>query len=540
MDVAPASLTLWTAHQETTLQAEVKDAEGTPMKVPSDAVSWSVAGVAVVGVDGEGRLTALEDGSGRVAAAFDNVTGEASVLVDATFSHSACVEAGGIGISCAEVSVSLPLHDPVARRPLVARPAGRVLSSGPLPSTRTTPVRSMRSPRLFTLLSVLGLVGFGLPAEGQGPPSNTISIERGEHCPPGTTEIRPLTCMAPELAPPAITDYRPRSTLVTAETHVPRARFPVVDVHGHARGLGNPETIESMVEHLDALGIEVYIAADNLSGDALGRTLESIRASDHADRFRVMAGIDFRNVGPGWAERAVRDLEESVAAGAVAVGEIPKSFGMTMRKADGSRLRIDDPELNPVWEALARLGVPALIHTGEPVAFFEPPDFGNERWLELALFPNRRNHGPEHVDFETLMAERDNLFRRHPETTFIAAHLGWHGNDLARAARVLDAYPNVHYEVGAILYELGRQPRAAREFLVRYQDRVLFGKDSFQPSEYPYFWRVFETADEYFDYYRDYHAFWKLYGLDLPDQVLRKLYHENALRLMPGLPQHLP
>jgi len=403
-----------------------------------------------------------------------------------------------------------------------------------------TPMRSPASRILPALLLPLALL---LPApgaaQGPGPAARaTVAIQAGETCPSGMTEIRPLTCMAPEFPPPAITDYRPRSTLVTSETLVPRARFPVVDVHGHARGLANPGVIDDMVGHLDALGVEVYIAADNLRGEALVRTLEAIAASDHAHRFRVMAGIGLSGVGePGWAEGAVAELEEAVALGAVAVGELPKSFGMTTRKADGSRLRIDDPALDPVWEAAGRLGVPVLIHTAEPPAFFQPLDLENERWLELALFPDRRNYGPDQVDFETLMAERDALFRRHPGTTFIAAHLGWHGNDLARLARLLDEMPNVHVEVGAVLYELGRQPRAARDFLVRYQDRVLFGKDSFQPPEYPYFWRVFETADEYFDYYRDYHATWKLYGLDLPDEVLRKLYHENALRLMPGLPR---
>jgi uncharacterized protein len=129
------------------------------------------------------------------------------------------------------------------------------------------------------------------------------------------------------------------------------------------------------------------------------------------------------------------------------------------------------------------------------------------------------------------------MFKKHPSTTFIAAHMGWHANDLARLAKMLDAMPNVSTEVGAVLYDIGRQPRAAHDFFVKYQDRLLFGKDSFQPEEYPYYWRVFETADEYFDYYRDYHAFWKLYGISLPDDVLKKLYYRNALKLTPGLPQ---
>jgi uncharacterized protein len=135
------------------------------------------------------------------------------------------------------------------------------------------------------------------------------------------------------------------------------------------------------------------------------------------------------------------------------------------------------------------------------------------------------------------MAERDRMIAKHPKTTFVLAHMGWHANDLSRLGGMMDKWPNLYTEVGAILYDLGRQPRAAHDFFVKYQDRILFGKDSFQPDEYPYYWRTFETADEYFDYYRDYHAFWKLYGMALPDAVLKKLYYGNALKLIPGLPR---
>jgi predicted TIM-barrel fold metal-dependent hydrolase len=162
-------------------------------------------------------------------------------------------------------------------------------------------------------------------------------------------------------------------------------------------------------------------------------------------------------------------------------------------------------------------------------------DQHNERWLELQLHPDRRRPPDRFPDFERLMAERDRLFARHGRTTFIAAHMGYHAGDLARLGRLLDAHSNVYVETGAILAELGRQPRFAREFFVRYQDRVLFGKDAYRAGEYPYYWRVFETADEYFDYYRDYHAFWKMYGLALPDAVLRRVYYGNALKLLPNL-----
>jgi predicted TIM-barrel fold metal-dependent hydrolase len=389
----------------------------------------------------------------------------------------------------------------------------------------------MRLPHIALSITLLGAV---LTAQGPGMRGGT-RIQPGQECPPGTTETRPGNCQAPELPAPSILDYRPRTTLVTDQHPVPKAKFPAVDIHGHYN-LSTPDSIASIIKHMDALNLRVYVSADSSSGERLVRTIAAINASPHKDRFRVMAGIDFRNVGPGWADQAVKQLEADIKAGAVGVGEVGKGFGLDIRKRDGSRLRIDDPELDPVWQAFARLDVPAFIHTAEPQEFFQPLDYRNERWLELALFPSRRNNGPDDPKFDQLMTERNNLFRKHPKTRFIAAHFGWHANDLRRAAAMLDAFPNVTVELGAILYDLGRQPRAAHDFFVKYQDRILFGKDSFQPEEYPYYFRVFETSDEYFDYYRDYHAFWKLYGMNLPDVVLKKVYYQNALRVVKGLP----
>lgn len=367
----------------------------------------------------------------------------------------------------------------------------------------------------------------------------SATIGPNESCPAGTTEIRPRTCMAPESAAPSILDYRPRNTLVVPEHTVPRAKYPVIDFHGHPGGnLGSPEAMKKMEGELDALNVRMMIAAENMSGERLQRAMALINASPTMkDRVRVLTGINFANVGPGWAERAVKQLEDDVAAGAVGVGEISKSFGLTIRKPDGSRLRIDDPALDPIWEACARLNLPVFIHTGDPQEFWQPIDYQNERWLELALFPNRRYPADQYPSFEQLVTERDNLFRRHPKTTFVTAHLGWHASELGHLAKLMDEMPNLHAEVGAVLYDIGRQPRVAREFFVKYQDRILFGKDSYQPVEYPYYWRVFETNDDYFDYYRDYHAFWKLYGIDLPDDVLKKVYYKNALRVMPRVPQ---
>jgi predicted TIM-barrel fold metal-dependent hydrolase len=352
----------------------------------------------------------------------------------------------------------------------------------------------------------------------------------------GALRSRPGADREPEFPPPTIRDYRPRSTLVVPQHPRPRAKYPVVDVHGHLPVPMTAEAFETAIQGMDRNNLRVLVNADGASGARLREALEAIRTSRYKDRMVHFASVDFSSVGPGWGPRAAQQLEADIKAGAVGLGEIPKSLGLRYRRTDGTRLRIDDPELDPVWDMCGRLGVPVLIHTAEPQEFFEPIDYHNERWLELALFPQRRYPPGAFPRFEELIAERNRMFRKHPKTTFIAAHFAYHANDLARMGRLFDEMPNVYTEVGAILAELGRQPRAAHAFFVKYQDRILFGKDSFQPDEYPYYWRVFETDDEYFDYYRDYHAFWKLYGMALPDAVLQKLYFRNALKVVPRVP----
>jgi len=235
-----------------------------------------------------------------------------------------------------------------------------------------------------------------------------------------------------------------------------------------------------------------------------------------------------------WAERTVRQLEDDVASGARGL-KIYKGLGLTDRDTSCERIPVDDPRLDPVWAKCGELQIPVLIHTGEPAPFWQPKDANNERLLELIERPERYRDPEIFSSWEEVMAEQHNVFRRHPETVFINAHLGWMGNDLARLGALLDELPNVYTEIGAVLAELGRQPRFARQWLIQYQDRVLFGKDSWRPEEYRVYFRVLETADDYFDYYRRRHAFWKMYGLDLPDEVLRKLYYQNALRIIPGL-----
>jgi uncharacterized protein len=344
-----------------------------------------------------------------------------------------------------------------------------------------------------------------------------------------------LTAGAPAAQDIGIRQYKPKSTLVVAEHRVPRAKFPVVDIHSHHPRL-TPERWAGIVREMDALHLQILVNLSGGSGGRLAEGLKVIAGSPAPDRMVFFANLDFGDLDqPGYGARAAARLEADIKAGARGL-KIYKNLGLSLKRASGARVPVDDPELDPVWATCGRLGVPVLIHTGEPAPFFEQVTETNERWLELQVHPERRRPAGEYPAFETLMVERDRMFARHPKTTFIAAHFAYHANDLARLGRLMDAHPNVVTETGAILAELGRQPRTARAFLVKYQDRVLFGKDSYVPSEYPYFWRTFETADEYFDYYRDYHAFWKLYGLELPDAVLKKLYYGNALRLVPGLP----
>lgn len=355
---------------------------------------------------------------------------------------------------------------------------------------------------------------------------------------PATLGAQERENQQPTVPPPSITEYKPRSTLVVPARPVPRAKFPAVDFHGHPPTLDSSESIRQVVEAMDALNLQVMIQARPSSGERLTSQIRAVKEAGYEDRFVFFANVDLRNVGPGSGARIAAQLEEDVKAGAVGIGEIQKGFGLSVRKADGTRLQLDDPELDIVWETAGRLGIPVFVHTADPDQFFQPMDYDNERWLEMALFESRRYFDRGRFpSFEELMAERDRMIAKHPNTTWVVAHMSWYANDLAKLGELFDKHPNVHGEVGAILYDLGRQPRNARDFFVKYQDRILFGKDAFEPDEYPYYWRVFETADEYFDYYRDYHAFWKLYGMDLPDEVLRKVYYGNALTITPRMPR---
>jgi predicted TIM-barrel fold metal-dependent hydrolase len=350
-----------------------------------------------------------------------------------------------------------------------------------------------------------------------------------------------VTAVAPAAAQDlTFEEYDPPSTLVVPETTVTHARYPFVDVHNHQWEMPTQD-LDALVAEMDALNMAVMV---NLSGRGRGApgfiegALANVR-DHHPARFLVFTNIRLAGIDePGWTERTVQQVRGDVAAGAAGL-KIYKSLGMQTPYEPGPRVAVDDVRLDPIWAACGELGVPVLIHSGDPAPFWQPWDAENERWLELKEKPERKRDPETDPGFEAILREHWHVFEKHPGTTFVSAHLSWLGNDLDRLGKLLDEHPNVYTEIGAVLAELGRQPRHARAWFVRYQDRVLFGKDAWTPDEYHTYFRVLETEDEYFDYYRRRHAFWKMYGLGLPDEVLRKLYYGNALRLFPQIDRSL-
>jgi predicted TIM-barrel fold metal-dependent hydrolase len=331
-------------------------------------------------------------------------------------------------------------------------------------------------------------------------------------------------------------DYEPRSMLVSGEHPVRKAKYPFVDIHGHQNlSMGDAE-LARLVAQMDHMGLRTMNNLSGGSGAQLKAQVQNARTR-YPGRFTVFANIDWGRINePNFAQNAAAQLERDVKDGGAVGLKIFKNLGMDTYWADGSRVRTDDRRLAPIWEKAGALGIPVLIHTAEPPAFFLPVDKYNERYLELTQFPGRTRPVEKYPPFDSLIAEQHRMFKRHAKTTFISAHLSWLGQDLDRLGRTLDSIPNMNVEVAAALYEIGRQPRAGRDFFIKYQDRILMGKDTFGgEDEYAVYFRIFETNDEYFPWYRRRHAFWGMYGLGLPDSVLKKVYYKNALRIVKGM-----
>lgn len=333
-------------------------------------------------------------------------------------------------------------------------------------------------------------------------------------------------------------EYDPESTLVVPGEEITKAKYPFVDIHSHLWRMASMD-LKQTAREMDSLNMKVLVNLSGRSGETLKAMVDAAE-KQAPGRFIVFANIDFDGIDePGWTERAVAQLEEDYENGARGV-KIFKNLGLTVLDSEGNRVHTDDPRIDPVWTKAGELGMPVLIHTGEPAVFWAPIDEHNERWLEMKQFPSRhRGDTTRYPSWEVVMQEQWNLFRKHPETTFINAHFGWMANDLARLGEHLDEFPNVYTETAAIIAELGRQPRFAKEFFIKYQDRLLFGKDTYRPEEYHTYFRVLESDDEYFDYFRRRHAFWQMYGLDLPDEVLQKVYYKNALKILPDIDESL-
>lgn len=331
--------------------------------------------------------------------------------------------------------------------------------------------------------------------------------------------------------------YEPHSNLVVPEHKLTRAKYPFIDVHNHQWNMGDQD-LGSLVADMDKLHLAVMVNLSGGYGSSLKKQTDNIKAH-YPNRFIVFANINFAGIGePGWTARAVQQLSEDVAQGAKGL-KIFKDLGLSVKDNRGRRVTVDDERLDPIWTRAGELHIPVLIHTADPKPFWDPVDETNERWLEITTHPGRKRGPADPAPWQTLIDEQHHVFKKHPATTFIAAHFGWYPNDLTTLGHLLDEMPNMNVEFGAVIAELGRQPRAARQFFERYQDRIMFGKDSWVPEEYNTYFRVLETADEYFPYHKKYHAFWRMYGMDLPDAILKKIYYLNALRMIPGIDKSL-
>lgn len=326
--------------------------------------------------------------------------------------------------------------------------------------------------------------------------------------------------------------YNPKSTLVVPEHKLSSSRYPFIDVHNHQWEMGTGR-LKELITDMDKLNMRVMVNLSGGGGSKLKGLTENVKKT-YPKRFIIFTNIDFGGVGnENWTENVVKQLEEDVKNGANGL-KIFKNLGFSVKDNSGKRVTVDDPRLDPIWKKCGELKIPVLIHTADPKSFWENVDANNERWMELATHPNRKR-GNGDASWEELIGEQHRMFKKNKGTVFIAAHFGWLPNDLARLSKMLDEMPNVMVEFGAVIAEIGRQPRAAGEFFNKYQDRILFGKDSWQPEEYATYFRVLETNDEYFPYHKKYHAFWRMYGLGLPDSVLKKIYYKNALRVIPGI-----
>lgn len=372
-----------------------------------------------------------------------------------------------------------------------------------------------------------GFVLLALAACAVGIPAITQTIKYGVYVAPGPMDSVLLK------------EYQPESSLIVPETFVPKARFSAIDAHTHSFMNGSSaDQVDAWVKTMDATGVARSIVFTDAVGDEFDRQAD-LFLNRHPGRFAVFCSLDLTNFdAPDFQTRAIAELERCRRHGATGVGELSdkgwglmpsnqaaKAFTGTPQPRD-KRLHVDDLRLDAIWEKCAELKLPVNIHIADHPSCWRPLGPHQERTPDFQQF---NLYGKDVPSYKELLATRDRMLAKHPHTTFIAAHLGNQGNDLASLAAVLDRFPNLYVDISARDYELGREPRTALKFMIHYQDRVLFGTDMGRGLDmYRGWWRLLETGDEFLPG----RIWWRLYGLELPSGVLEKLYRGNARQVM--------
>lgn len=340
----------------------------------------------------------------------------------------------------------------------------------------------------------------------------------------------------------SLSAFKPTAKLVVPATTVAEPRFPVIDAHLHlgssfgGRWLERP--IENLLAAMDAAGVETVVDLDGGWGeDVLDTHLRYFKEAA-PERFVHFGGVDWSRWpehGDRFGEWAAQKFRAQVARGAQGL-KIWKPFGLHVNDQHGRLVSVDDERLAPLWETVGELNVPVIIHVADPAAFFDPLDAGNERWEELHNQPDWHFPNPPFPRFMTIMGAFAELVRRHPGTIFIGAHVGCYAENLSWVGALLNECPNFYVDISARLGELGRQPYTARRFFGEHQDRILFGTDAdAKLATYRLYYRLLETDDEYFNYNLSevpQQGRWYAYGLYLPAEVLKKVYHGNAQRII--------
>ncbi|MBI3474750.1 MAG: amidohydrolase [Acidobacteria bacterium] len=330
-------------------------------------------------------------------------------------------------------------------------------------------------------------------------------------------------------------DFHPDTALHAGKHEVNRAKFPVIDVHNHTndpRGIGDRVDPKEMVARMDSLNVKTVVILTGGWGDDLQKLIDTM-VKPYPGRFMVFTQMDWSKIDdPNFSQLMVKQVDDSVARGARGL-KMLKELGLGVRDKTGKLIPVDDARLDPVWEECGRLGIPVFIHVADPEAFFHPIDASNERYEELIEHPDWSFYGPQFPTLPELMAQRDRMFAKHPQTRFVALHFGSWPENLDFVEQTLDKFPNVMIETGAREGELGRQPRRARKLILKNPDRIMFGTDEgASEAMYKNYFRWLETEDEYFPYAQyPGQGRWMIYGLGLPDEVLEKVYHLNAERL---------